>query len=127
MAKGGVIQFAGCNTASIGGPTLNPAVGISILVRRFLYFSLPYFQDRVDGATADQAKQQWEKGWNADLARETSLQMKGSLVCGYRTYGLEPGRFPIVTRIIGNQEATTPGYVVGKKACYEDGIEAPAT
>ncbi len=126
MAKGGVIQYSGCNTASIGGPSLNPAVGLSIVARRLLYFSLPYFQDRADGVPADQAKQQWEKGWNADLARDTSLGVKGAIVCGYRTFGLVPGRFPVVARLMGTQEATTPGYVAGKKACYQDGKEVPA-
>jgi len=125
MAKGGVIQFAGCNTASIGGATLNPAVGISMVARRLLYFSLPYFQDRADGVPAAQAKEQWEKGWNADLAQETSMGVKGAIVCGYRTFGLVPGRLPGVTALLGNQEATTPGYVAGKKACYQDGKEVP--
>ncbi|MBI4801202.1 MAG: hypothetical protein HY796_01645 [Elusimicrobia bacterium] len=126
MARGGVIQFSGCNTASIGGPTLNPAVGLSMVARRLLYFSLPYFQDRADGLPAAQAKRQWEKTWNADLALDTSLGVKGAIVCGYRTFGLVPGRLPLVTRIIGNQEATTPGYVAGKKACYQDGREVSA-
>lgn len=126
MAKGGVVQFSGCNTASIGGATLNPAVGLSMVTRRLLYFSLPYFQDRADGISAEQARQQWEKGWNADLARDTSLGIKGAVVCGYRTFGLVPGRLPGVTRLLGNQEATTPGYVAGKKACYRDGTEVPA-
>jgi len=126
MARGGVIQFSGCNTASIGDATLNPAVGISMVARRLLYFSLPYFQDRADGASAAQAKEQWEKGWNADLARETSLEVRGAVVCGYRTFGLVPGRLPGLTRVMGNQEATTPGYVAGKKACYQDGREVPA-
>lgn len=126
MARGGVVQFSGCNTASIGGPTLNPAVGLSMVARRLLYFSLPYFQDRADGITADQARQQWEKGWNADLALDTSLKVKGAVVCGYRTFGLVPGRLPGVTRLLGNQEATTPGYVAGKKACYRDGREVAA-
>lgn len=126
MAKGGVVQFAGCNTASIGGPTINPAVGLSMVARRLLYFSLPYFQDRADGVPAAQVREQWDKGWNADLAMDTSLKVKGAVVCGYRTFGLVPGRFPGVTRLMGNQEATTPGYVAGKKACYQDGREVPA-
>ena len=126
MAKDGVIQFAGCNTASIGGATLNPAVGISMVARRLLYFSLPYWQDRMDGVPADQAKQQWEKEWDADLARDTSTLVKGAVVCGYRTFGLVPGRLPGLTRVMGNQEATTPGYVAGKKACYRDGQEVAA-
>lgn len=125
MAKGGVVQFSGCNTASIGGATLNPAVGLSMVARRLLYFSLPYFQDRADGISADQAKQQWEKGWNADLAQDTSVKIKGAVVCGFRTFGLVPGRLPGVTRLLGNQEAATPGYVAGKKACYQDGREVP--
>lgn len=126
MAPGGVVQFSGCNTASIGGATLNPAVGLSMITRRLLYFSLPYWQDRADGIPAAQAKEQWEKGWNADLARDTSINMRGSVVCGYRTFGLVPGRLPVLTRIMGNQEATTPGAVAGKKACYKDGKEVPA-
>lgn len=126
MARGGVVQYSGCNTASIGGMTLNPAVGLSMVARRLLYFSLPYFQDRMSGTPAEQAKQQWEKGWNADLARDTSLNLRGAVVCGYRTFGLVPGRLPGVTALMGNQEAATPGYVAGKKACYQDGKEVPA-
>jgi len=126
MAPGGVIQYSGCNTASIGDATLNPAVGLSMLTRRLMYFSLPYLQDRMDGVPAAQAKQQWEKGWDADLSRDTSLQMKGAIVCGYRTFGLVPGRLPGLTKLMGNQEATTPGYVAGKMVCYQDGKEVPA-
>lgn len=126
MAPGGVVQFSGCNTASIGDATLNPAVGLSMITRRLMYFSLPYWQDRADGVPAAQAKEQWEKGWDADLARDTSLGMRGSVVCGYRTFGLVPGRLPGLTRLMGNQEATTPGAVAGKKACYKDGKEVPA-
>lgn len=125
MVRGGVVQFAGCNTASIGGPTLNPAVGLSMVARRLLYFSLPYFQGRADGISADQARQMWDKNWNADLALDTSLKVKGAVVCGFRTFGLVPGRLPGVTRLLGNQEATTPGYVAAKKACYQDGREVP--
>ena len=125
MARGGVVQFSGCNTASIGGASVNPAVGISMAARRLLYFSLPYFQDRMDGVPAAQAREQWEKTWNADLSRDTSLQMRGTVVCGYRTFGLVPGRLPGLTRLLGNQEATTPGYVAGKKVCYRDGREVP--
>jgi hypothetical protein len=102
MARGGVVQYSGCNTASIGGMTLNPAVGLSMVTRRLLYFSIPYFQDRMSGTPSEQAKQQWEKGWNADLARDTSLNLRGAVVCGYRTFGLVPGRLPGVTRIMGN-------------------------
>lgn len=126
MARGALLQYSGCNTSSIGGPTLNPLVGLSMAARRLLYFSLPYFQDRADGIPPEQAKQQWEKGWNADLARDTSLNLRGTVVCGYRTFGLVAGRLPVVTRIAGNQEATTPGYVAGKKGCYRDGQEVPA-
>ena len=126
MAKDGVVQFSGCNTSSIGGSTINPLVGLSMAARRLLYFSLPYFQDRADGVPAAEASKQWEKTWNADLARDTSVGLKGTIVCGYRTFGLVPGRLPGVTKLLGNQEATTPGYVAGKKGCYKDGNEVPA-
>jgi len=126
MAPGGVVQFAGCNTSSIGGATLNPAVGLSMVARRLMYFSIPYFQDRLNGTPADQAKQQWEKGWNADLARDASRNLPEAVVCGYRTFGLVPGRLPGVTALAGNQEATTPGYIAGKKACFQNGREVPA-
>jgi len=125
MARGAVVQFSGCNTASIGGASVNPAVGISMAARRLLYFSLPYFQDRADGVPAAQAREQWEKTWNADLSRDTSLQLRGTVVCGYRTFGLVPGRLPGLTRLLGNQEATKPGYIAGKKVCYQDGREVP--
>ncbi len=126
MARNGVITFAGCNTASIGGSTLNPAVGLSMTARRLLYFSVPYWGDRLNGVPADQARQQWEKEWNADLSRDTSLGVNGAIVCGYRTFGLVPGRLPGLTRLMGNQEATEPGYIAGKKVCYQNGREVPA-
>lgn len=126
MAPGGVIQFSGCNTAAIGDTTLNPAVGLSMLTRRLMYFSIPYLQDRFSGRPAAESREMWDKTWNADLARDTSLQLRGAVVCGYRTFGLVPGRLPGLTRAMGNQEATTPGYVAGKKACYQDGREVPA-
>lgn len=126
MARNGVVQFAGCNTSSIGGATLNPAVGLSMVARRLLYFSIPYFQDRLNGTPADEARQQWEKGWNADLARDASRNLPEAVVCGYRTFGLVPGRLPGVTALAGNQEATTPGYIAGKKACFQNGREVPA-
>lgn len=125
MARGGVVQFSGCNTASIGDATLNPAVGLSMLTRRVMYFSIPYIQDRLSGRSAEESKKMWEQTWNADLSRDTSLKMRGSIVCGYRTFGLVPGRLPGLTRVMGNQEATTPGYVAGKKVCYQDGREVP--
>lgn len=126
MARNGVLQFAGCNTSSIGGPTLNPAVGLSMVARRLLYFSVPYFQDRFNGVPADQARDQWGKTWNADLARDASRNLPEAVVCGYRTFGLVPGRLPGVTAVMGNQEAATPGYIAGKKACYQNGREVPA-
>ena len=36
------------------------------------------------------------------------------------------GRLPGVTAIAGSQEATTPGYIAGKKACFQNGREVPA-
>lgn len=126
MSPGGVVQFTGCNTASIGGSTLNPAVGVSMVVRRLLYYSPQYFADRIKGVPAAQADQDAEKQWNLDLARDTSNNLRGAVVCGYRTFALPLGRLPILTTLLGNQEAVTPGYVAGKKACYRDGQEVPA-
>ncbi len=127
MAPGGVVQFSGCNTAGVGTkPSVNPLFGLSIAMRRLLYFSLPYFQDRMDGRSAAEAREFWEKEWNKDLARDTSLGVRGAVVCGYRSFGLVPGRLPGVTTLQGSQEATTPGYVAGVKACYRNGQEVPA-
>lgn len=129
MANGGLVQFVGCNTASIGDSTLNPATGLSMAARRLLYFSVPYWGDRLDGVPADQAKQQWEKEWNADLARDTSIGLAANnnvIVCGYRTFGLVPGRLPVLTRVLGTQEDTDPTLVIGKKVCYQNGREVPA-
>ncbi len=125
MAPGGVVQFSGCNTASIGDPSLNPLVGLSIVARRLLYFSLPYFQARADGVPAGQAGRQWEKAWNSDLAHDTSAYLRGAVVCGNRTFAVVPGRLPGVTWLMGNQEAVTPGDIVAKKACYRNGQEVP--
>ena len=124
MAPGGVVQFEGCNTSSIGTkPSINPLFGLSSAVRHILYFSVPYFQDRLDGISAEDARKMWEKEWNKDLARDTSVKLHGAVVCGNRTFGLVPGRLPVVTAILGNQEAATPGYVLSKKACYLNGAE----
>lgn len=124
MARGATLQFSGCNTASIGTETrINPAFGLSSITRRILYFSIPYFQDRLDGVSAEQARETWEKEWNKDLAQETSLQLRGTKVCGYRTFGLVPERLPGVSHVLGREEATSPGYVAGVKACYINGVE----
>ncbi|MCM2266325.1 MAG: hypothetical protein NDI60_00970 [Elusimicrobiales bacterium] len=129
MVDGGLVQFVGCNTASIGDASLNPATGLSIAARRLLYFSVPYWSDRINGTPSEQAKQQWEKEWNADLARDTSIGLASNnnvIVCGYRTFGLVPGRLPVLTRILGTQEDTDPTLVIGKKVCYQNGREVPA-
>lgn len=124
MAPGATLQFTGCNTASIGDRMrLNPAFGLSSITRRLLYFSLPYFQDRLDGRSAEEAREFWEREWNKDLAQETSLQLRGTKVCGYRTFGLVPERLPGVSHLTGANEATSPGYVAGVKACYINGVE----
>jgi hypothetical protein len=128
MVNNGVVNFVGCNTASIGDSTLNPAVGLSMVARRLLYFSVPYWSDRMDGIPAAQAKQQWEKEWNADLARDTSIGLASNnnvIVCGYRTFGLVPGRLPVLTRVLGTQEDTDPTVILGKKVCYRNGKEVP--
>lgn len=124
MAPGATLQFTGCNTASIGDRTrLNPAFGLSSITRRLMYFSLPYFQDRLDGRSAEEAREFWEREWNRDLAQETSLQLRGTKVCGYRTFGLVPERLPGLSHLTGRNEATSPGYVAGIKACYINGVE----
>ncbi|MDT8287292.1 MAG: hypothetical protein RQ748_09300 [Elusimicrobiales bacterium] len=124
MAPGATLQFSGCNTASIGTETrINPAFGLSSITRRILYFSVPYFQDRLDGRSAEEAREFWEREWNKDLAQETSLQLRGTKVCGYRTFGLVPERLPGVSHLLGREEATSPGYVAGVKACYVNGVE----
>jgi len=124
MARGATLQFSGCNTASIGDRMrVNPAFGLSSITRRLLYFSLPYFQDRLDGRSAEEAREFWEKEWNKDLAQETSIQLRGTKVCGYRTFGLVPERLPGVSHLLGRDEATSPGYVAGVKACYINGLE----
>lgn len=124
MAPGATLQFSGCNTASIGTETrINPAFGLSSITRRILYFSIPYFQDRLDGISAEQARETWEREWNKDLAQETSLELRGTKVCGYRTFGLVPERLPGVSHLLGREEATSPGYVAGVKACYINGVE----
>ncbi|GEM_PF-3331584 len=124
MAPGATLQFSGCNTASIGTETrINPAFGLSSITRRILYFSIPYFQDRFDGRSAEEAREFWEDAWNKDLAQDTSLELRGTRVCGYRTFGLVPERLPGVSHLLGREEATSPGYVAGVRACYINGVE----
>jgi hypothetical protein len=65
----------------------------------------------------------WEDEWNKDLARDTSVKLRDAVVCGNRSFGLVPGRLPGVTKLLGNQETATPGYVLAKKACYLNGQE----
>lgn len=127
MAPGGVVQFSGCNTAGLCTRTsLNPFYGLSALARRLLYFSLPYFQERFEGRNAEESRRFWEAEWNKDLARDTSMGLRGSVVCGYRTFALVPERLPGICYITGRQEATSPAYVLGKKACYLNGSEVSA-
>lgn len=121
MAKDSVVNFTGCNTASIGGATLNPAAGISMLTRRLMYFSVPYLMDRTEAN-----KEFLEREWDADLARDTSLRMRDIVICGYRTFGLAWDRMPGVTKLMGTQKATTPGHVSGTKVCYRNGVEVEA-
>lgn len=115
MANKGIVEFHGCNTASIGTEiSLNPLVGSSMLLRRLLYFSIPYFTDRLNGVDKKQARQTWESRWNEDLARETSYKLNNVIVCGYSTFGLVP------ERLYGKPKAT-PGFTIGKKVCYFNG------
>lgn len=125
MAKDGVVMFAGCNTSSIGNATLNPAVGISMIVRRGFYFAGPYWGARMDGTPAPEAKERFEGMWNQDLAREASAEMKTQTVCGYTTFALVWNRLPVVTRLMGTQEDTEPGYTSGRKVCFRNGKEVP--
>ena len=149
MSPGGVVWFSGCNTADVGGSSLNPAVGLSILARRFVYVDvatamdtltvrrllsaavlpyviLPYTDAAADIKAEQLIRQKYENLANANLARDTSVRLPEAVVCGYRTFALVPGRLPIITTLMGNQEAVTPGYVAGKKACYRGGQEVPA-
>ena len=125
MANDGVIMFAGCNTSSIGNSTLNPAVGISMIVRRGFYFAAPYWGARMDGTPAPEAKKRFEEMWNQDLAREASIEMKSPIVCGYTTFALVWNRLPVITRLMGTQEDTEPGYTSGRKVCFRNGKEVP--
>ncbi len=126
MAANGVVMFEGCNTAGVGTKTsINPLYGLSIVARRLLYFSLPYFQDRLEGRGADETRRMWEGEWNKDLARDASLGLRGAIVCGNRTFGLVPERLPGVAQLAGRMEATSPAYVMARKACYRNGEEVP--
>jgi hypothetical protein len=124
MAPGATLEFSGCNTSSVGTRTrVNPFFGLSTITRRLVYFSLPYFSDRLNGVDAREAREFWEDAWNKDLAQETSIQLRGTKVCGYRTFGLGPERLPGVSHLLGREAATSPGYVAGIKACYINGVE----
>ncbi|MCX5793672.1 MAG: hypothetical protein NTY45_15855 [Elusimicrobia bacterium] len=126
MAANGVVMFEGCNTAGVGTKTsINPLYGLSIVARRLMYFSLPYFQDRLEGRSADDARRMWEGEWNKDLAREASQGLRGAIVCGNRTFGLVPERLPGVAQLTGRMEAASPAYVMARKACYRNGEEVP--
>ena len=75
------------------------------------------------GKDPDEARRFWEGQWDKDLAKETSEKLPSSYVCGYRTFGLVPDRIPIISSFMGQQEATKPRYVLGKKVCYLNGRE----
>ncbi len=121
VKPGGMIELVGCNTAGIGGSSINPAVGISHLARRLMYFSIPYMTTGFDPGM----KKYLEDHWNDNLALATShaLVKAGHVditVCGYRTFGLVAARIPVIGKY-GDQR--TPGPVGGSQSCYRNGKE----
>lgn len=118
MKVNSLLEIKGCNTSSIGGSTINPAAGLSMLTRRVMYFSVPYLMDR-----SESAREQLEKDWDSDLARDVSVQLRGVKVCGFRTFGLVASRIPVVGTLMGNREATDSNAIGGSKACYLNGVE----
>lgn len=124
VRAGGMVDYIGCNTASVGTETrVNPAYGISTLTRRILYFSIPYLSDKASGGGGPDMKETMEQMWDEDLARQTSVKLKGVYVCGYRTFGLVGDRLPVVGTLMGRREATSSSAVAGVKACYLEGRE----
>lgn len=124
VRAGGMVDYIGCNTASVGTETrINPAYGLSTLTRRILYFSVPYLSDKASGGGGPAMKEEMEQMWDEDLARQTSVRLKGVYVCGYRTFGLVGDRLPVVGTLMGRREATSSSAVAGVKACYLDGRE----
>lgn len=118
MKASATVELKGCNTSSIGGSTINPAAGLSMLTRRVMYFSIPYLMDR-----SESARTQLENDWDSDLSRDLSLKLRGTKVCGFRTFGLVASRLPVVGTLMGNREATDSNAIGGSKACYLNGLE----
>lgn len=119
MRAGSLLEIKGCNTSSVGGMSVNPGRGLSSLTRRVLYFSIPYLSEGRD----ENMRKQLEEDWNADLARDTSRQLPGVKVCGFRTFGLVGDRIPLVGSLLGRREATNSNAILGSKACYVDAKE----
>lgn len=114
------VELKGCNTSSIGGASINPARGLSHLVRRVMYFSVPY----LTGDRSEASREQLENEWDSDLARDVSIKLRGVKVCGFQTFGLVASRLPVVGTLMGNREATDSNAIGGSKACYHNGVEA---
>jgi len=120
MRVSGTVELKGCNTSSIGGGSVNPGRGLSHLVRRVMYFSVPY----LTGDRSEASREQLENDWDSDLARDVSIKLRGVKVCGFRTFGLVASRIPVVGTLMGNREATDSNAIGGAKACYLNGVEA---
>lgn len=120
MKASSTVELKGCNTSSIGGASVNPARGLSHLVRRVMYFSVPY----LTGDRSEASREQLENDWDSDLARDVSIKLRGVKVCGFQTFGLVASRIPVVGTLMGNREATDSNAIGGSKACYHNGVEA---
>lgn len=120
MRVNATVELKGCNTSSIGGGSINPARGLSHLVRRVMYFSVPY----LTGDRSEASREQLENDWDSDLARDVSIKLRGVKVCGFQTFGLVASRLPVVGTLMGNREATDSNAIGGSKVCYVNGVES---
>lgn len=120
MKANATVELKGCNTSSIGGGSVNPGRGLSHLVRRVMYFSVPY----LTGDRSEASREQLENDWDSDLARDVSIKLRGVKVCGFRTFGLVASRIPVVGTLMGDREATDSDAIAGSKACYVNGVES---
>ncbi len=117
LAPNARVELFGCNTASIGDPSLGLNVGATIffglssLVRRLVYFSVPVLAGGAD-------KAQMEAMWDEDMARDTSTLLPGARVTGFRTFA-----FPADRLVPGSRNPTPSEHVLALPVTYRDGRE----
>ncbi|MEZ0314970.1 MAG: hypothetical protein ACAI38_24635 [Myxococcota bacterium] len=114
LAPNARVTLYGCNTAGVGDQGLSRNLaesaffGLSSLMRRLTYFSLPVLTG------ADRAAM--EDMWDDDMALDVSRALPDAEVVGFRTYA-----FPADRLVPGAQNATPSRHVLARSATYKNG------